>query len=230
MSDKTLPPGFVRIPEIAFAPRYVYLAGPILGCTHGEANDWRVKVAARLREHNITGVSPLRCEPLVGDRYSADYPDPRFGTPRAISAKNKFDVHNCDITLAVLPKPEEPSFAEYAKKLHLSGGGFSTTQIAGMLEDAFRAGAAGKKLPSLGTLHEIAWADEANKMVIQVTNDPFIMKHPVIDSGRGWKLTTNATASHVKDGLAYDTINHALDAAVEVCIGVLGGYTGGKNV
>lgn len=174
---------------ITFPPRFVYLAGPILGCTQGEANDWRIAVAAKLREHNIIGISPLRCEPLIGKIYSADYPDPRFGTPRAIAAKNKFDVRNCDITLAVLPAP-----------------------VPG-------------KPPSLGTLHEIAWADEAGKMVIQVTDDPFVNNHPVVDSGRGWKLTT-----FPGNGTPYANIQAALDAAVEVCIGVLGGYTGGKNV
>lgn len=88
-------------------PRFVYLAGPIMGCDFGEANDWRHFVADALRPHNIIGISPLRCEPLHGKTYTAEYPDPRFGTPRAISAKNRFDVLTCDITLALLPKPKD---------------------------------------------------------------------------------------------------------------------------
>lgn len=167
--------------------RFVYLAGPILGCTAGEANDWREYVDSKLRPHNIIGISPLRCEPLIGKVYTAEYADQRFGVPRAIAAKNKFDVRACDITLAVLPMPLPP------------------------------------KTQSYGTLEEIAWADEAGKMVIQVTDDPAIIRHPVVDSARGWKLAAGP-------GHPYETITDALDAAIEICIGVLGGYTGGRNV
>lgn len=84
--------------------RFVYLAGPILGCTEGEANDWRKYVHKRIGPSGIIGISPLRCEPIHGERYTAAYPDPRFGVPRAIAAKNKFDVLNSDMTLAYLPK------------------------------------------------------------------------------------------------------------------------------
>lgn len=86
--------------------RHIYLAGPILGCTHGEANDWRKYVDKKLSYYasELRGISPLRCEPLIGERYTAQYPDPRFGVPRAIAAKNRFDVKNCDMTLAYLPK------------------------------------------------------------------------------------------------------------------------------
>jgi len=88
--------------------KYVYLAGPILGCTKGEANDWRQYVHQQFLAYDdrnvIVGISPLRCEPLIGDRYSTDYPDPRFGTPEAIAAKNMHDVQNCDMILAYMPK------------------------------------------------------------------------------------------------------------------------------
>lgn len=156
--------------------RFVYLAGPIMGCTSFEANDWRQWCDAALVDHGIVGVSPLRCEPLIGERYSNQHSDKRFGDPRAIAAKNKFDVINCDITLAYLPKPEYP-----------------------------------KIMPSLGTIGEIFWADAYDKRVILVSNDPVVLSHPVIDAAVDWKL---------------DTLQEAMD----VCIGVLSGYTGGKNV
>lgn len=82
----------------------VYLAGPILGRTHGEANEWRDDLRARLEDHGIQGISPLRCEPLIGERYSTEYPDPKFGTPRAIASKNMTDVRRCDMTLCYMPK------------------------------------------------------------------------------------------------------------------------------
>ena len=154
--------------------RFVYLAGPILGCTAGEANDWRRYVDDRIRDHNIIGISPLRCEPLIGERYTEGNMDPRFGTPRAIAAKNKFDVMNSDITLAYLP--------------------------AAMAANV-----------SLGTVGEIFWADMAGKQVILVSDHPKIILHPVIDAAIDWKLNT-------------------LDDAIDVILGVIGGYTGGKNV
>ena len=85
----------------------VYLAGPILGCTADEANDWRKDFADRLYEQCIRGISPLRCEPLIREKYEPFYEDPRFGTKQAIAAKNFFDLKECDITLAYLPIPEE---------------------------------------------------------------------------------------------------------------------------
>lgn len=154
--------------------KFIYLAGPILGCTAGEANDWRRYVDNRLKDHGITGISPLRCEPLVGVRYGAGTPDPRFGQPRAIAAKNKFDVMNCDITLAYLPQEMKENI-------------------------------------SLGTIGEIFWADMAGKQVILVSDHAKINGHPVVDAAVDWKLSS-------------------LDEAIDVIIGVLGGYTGGKNV
>lgn len=85
---------------------HVYLAGPILGCTEGQANDWRQYADGILKPHGIIGISPLRCEPIHGSHYGTGYPeDPRFGTSRAIAHKNLFDVRQCHMTLAYLPKP-----------------------------------------------------------------------------------------------------------------------------
>jgi nucleoside 2-deoxyribosyltransferase len=84
--------------------RTVYLAGPILGCTRGEANDWRSYMSERLSDVGIIGVSPLRCEPLIGDRYSMEYQDPRFGVARAIAGKNRMDVKMTDMTLCFFPR------------------------------------------------------------------------------------------------------------------------------
>lgn len=83
--------------------RTAYLAGPIAGCDKGEANDWRSDLTFRLKPHGVRGISPLRCEPLVGERYELTYHDPRFGTPKAIAAKNFLDVQLCDMTLCYMP-------------------------------------------------------------------------------------------------------------------------------
>lgn len=88
------------------AERYIYLAGPITGCTENEAKDWR-QMAKDTLTHispNLIGVSPLRCEPCIGETYSSSYEDPRFGTEKAISAKNWFDTKMADMVLAYLPR------------------------------------------------------------------------------------------------------------------------------
>lgn len=86
---------------------FVYLAGPITGATKGQANDWRTAFDSVLKEETdgrIVGVSPLRCEPLMGERYTPEYADPRFGVPQAIQAKNYEDVKRCDISVCYVPK------------------------------------------------------------------------------------------------------------------------------
>lgn len=153
----------------------VYLAGPILGCTHGEANDWRKAVADALAPHGITGISPLRCEPMVGEVYQAGYADDKFGTSRAIGSKNLFDTTNCTLVLAYLPL---------------------STQ---------------SKRPSYGTIAEIAWGKAIGKPVIVVTDDPGIVQHPVLNFCASWLLPN-------------------LDDAIDLIVGLLAGYNGGKNV
>lgn len=82
----------------------VYLGGPIAGCDRGEANGWRDTMKVELAEYGIRGISPLRCEPLIGKRYELSYDDPRFGTAGAIFAKNLYDVQTCDMALFYLPR------------------------------------------------------------------------------------------------------------------------------
>jgi nucleoside 2-deoxyribosyltransferase len=96
---------------------HVYLAGPITGCTNEAANDWRRVMTSRLLmsasdqddgTSHIVGVSPLRCEPIIGELYEPEYDDNQFGNPQVIAAKNKEDVRRCDITFAYLP-PNNPA-------------------------------------------------------------------------------------------------------------------------
>lgn len=64
---------------------------------------------------------------------------------------------------------------------------------------------------SIGTIIEIGWAHGKGIPVIVVSDDPVIMKHPLIDFCASWKLET-------------------VQQAVNLLIGILDGYTGGKNV
>ena len=84
--------------------RTCYLAGSITDCNKGEANDWRGNVSSALEQHGIRGISPLRCEPLIGERYQLTHQDPRFGTAKAIASKNFLDVQLTDMTLCYMPK------------------------------------------------------------------------------------------------------------------------------
>ena len=91
----------------------VYLAGPIAGCDKGEANDWRKTLIGVLADNGIAGVSPLRCEPLVGKTYALVYEDKQYGTASAINAKNKYDVRRCDLIFVHMPKAmihDKPSY------------------------------------------------------------------------------------------------------------------------
>jgi nucleoside 2-deoxyribosyltransferase len=155
--------------------KFVYLAGPVLGMNDKQANDWRQYVAGYLSGSGITGISPLRCEPIHGPTYEAGYPDERFGTSRAIMNKNLYDVKSCDMILAYIPKPPEGQHHSW------------------------------------GTMQEYAWAFALGKPAILVTDDPEIVNHPVINGQAGWVLDN-------------------LDDAIDVLVGILGGYTGGKNV
>lgn len=154
----------------------VYLAGPILGCTHGEANDWRQFVSDRLKPHGIVAISPLRCEPLIGTVYQAGYEgDKKFGTAKAIGGKNFFDMRACTMALASFP-----------------------------------ARSPGQEL-SAGTLIEVGGLKMLNKPVAIVTEDPFVAAHPVANYCADWMLDS-------------------LGDAIDLIIGLLAGYNGGKNV
>lgn len=93
---------------LTYNPKYIYLAGPIAGCTKAGANDWRRHSQEELNKLGMIGISPLRCEPIIGERYGLGGTDPKFGTARAIGSKNLLDVQTCDLTLAYLP-----AWAEY---------------------------------------------------------------------------------------------------------------------
>ena len=66
----------------------VYLAGPMEGCSDDEMLVWRKAATLSLNE-GIKAVSPVRIDSI-------------FTT--AIITQNQYDVRECDVTLAYLPK------------------------------------------------------------------------------------------------------------------------------
>lgn len=73
--------------------KFVYLAGPIEGCSTTEIHQWRQKCFLNFVD-SVVGITPYR-----GDRES---PDPE-GQKRVVM-KNYMDTKNCDLVLAYLPK------------------------------------------------------------------------------------------------------------------------------
>lgn len=157
----------------------VYLAGPITGCTKGEAHDWRDYASARLASAGITGISPLRCEPLVGDRYGIGYNDPRFGVPRAIAAKNLFDMRACDMALVYFP-PE-----------------ICLNDLDCQHDDVY-------VWPSIGTILELGALRMADKAPIVVCENKILFKHPVFDAFSSWLLTDLDEGIDVAIGVLQD--------------------------
>ena len=165
--------------------RTVYLAGPITDCTDKEANDWRATASSRLADFGITGISPLRCEPIHGERYGADNPDPRFGVPRAIASKNVFDVRSCDMMLAYFPPEEKVGELWWDADKH------------GFPDYAY-------KWPSVGTIWEIGLAQMASKPTIVVCENKILARHPVIQASSSWLLDTLDEGLDVAIGVLQD--------------------------
>lgn len=175
----------------------IYLAGPIFGATGAEANDWRNDMTARLKPHGIGCISPLRCEPMIGERYDVAYQDPCFGTPAAIVAKNFLDLRACDLTLVYLPVP--PELAEISDT-----AAFLAQQ--GFQSHADRLDRISRKSPqrSIGTIGEISWAYALQKPCAIVSDDPLITSHPFTVVQPGWQLSTLDEAERLIVGLFSD--------------------------
>jgi nucleoside 2-deoxyribosyltransferase len=193
---------------------FIYLAGAIFGATGAEANDWRNDMTARLAPHGIGCISPLRCEPIIGDRYDTQYDDPCFGTAEAILSKNFLDLRKCDMTLVYLPTP--PGVAEMravvermetisavAKELF---GDVDDEDVKAMAEDAATLRRLSLMSPqrSIGTIGELSWAYALQKPVAVVSDDPLIKRHPFTHVQAGWRLTTLDEAERLIVGLFAD--------------------------
>ena len=91
--------------------KFVYLAGPIEGCSNHEINQWRQKCYVGFTE-NITGVNPYRAEK------DADDPEAR----KRIVMKNYMDTKSCDLILAYLPKEINARRPSYGTTFEIAWG------------------------------------------------------------------------------------------------------------
>ena len=151
--------------------KYIYLAGPIAGCTETEATEWREYVCTYF-PYGIIGISPLRCEPLKKGMVYTDEgaTDPMWSDARAINAKNWLDTESSDLVLAYLPKE---------------------------MSD---------RRPSIGTIIEIGWSIGLRKPLIVVSDDEYLMEHPLIQRNASWRLKNLEDAVEVITGLFGDYV------------------------
>ena len=91
--------------------KFVYLAGPIEGCSTAEINQWRQKCFLNFVD-SVVGVTPYR-----GERES---PDPE-GQKRVVM-KNYMDTKNCDLVLAYLPKEINQRRHSYGTTFEIAWG------------------------------------------------------------------------------------------------------------
>jgi nucleoside 2-deoxyribosyltransferase len=83
----------------------VYLAGPIAGLHYAEATDWRDYAVARLGQHGIVALSPMRDKPQL-QRDDIVFNSRGYDTPltaqRGIYARDRNDVQRADVLLVNL--------------------------------------------------------------------------------------------------------------------------------
>ena len=149
--------------------RYIYLAGPIGGCSYDEATDWRDEIVTLLSP-GIVGISPMRIKEwcknipeILVDGYEKAA-GPQFlisGESHAIRTRDYYDVGHCDMIFAYLPK---------------------------FLNE---------RRPSWGTAIEIGWASAQRKPIVLVTDDDYLATHPLARESVGWIVPTLAVGAEV---------------------------------
>ncbi len=151
--------GFQR--KMPTGREYVYLAGPIAGCSYDEAMSWRDEIQEDFLP-GIVGVSPMRLKewcartPQIADidQYRTITSQEEFlltGESHAIKARDYHDVSRCDMIVAYLPK--------------------SSTE----------------RRPSWGTAIEMGWASDMCKPIVLVTDDESLAAHPLVRESVGWR-------------------------------------------
>jgi len=144
--------------------KFVYLAGPIAGCSFKQATDWREAVSASFLP-GIAGVSPMRLKDWTKrvrkirsvDQYEKVATAEEYlisGESHAICARDRSDVKTADMIFAYLPK-------ELNDQRH-----------------------------SWGTGHELGWANAWNKPIVLVSTDKSLIVHPLIRESVGWIVPT----------------------------------------
>lgn len=147
----------------------VYLAGPISGCSYGEATDWREQASKELAEAGIKGLNPMRAKAHLshvkeftsdGDKYKLVHGAyDVMSTNSGIMTRDRFDATRCDVLLVNL---------------------------------------LGAPRVSIGTCMEIAWADLKRTPIVcamEESGNPH--EHGMIMQAVGFRVTSLADALRV---------------------------------
>ena len=103
--------------------KFVYLAGPIAGCSKTEINQWRSKCHMGFSD-GIVGISPYRAEKEYDDTDSQ----------KRVIMKNYMDTKNCDLILAYLPKEINARRHSYGTTFEIAWG-YSLQKPVGIVTD-----------------------------------------------------------------------------------------------
>jgi nucleoside 2-deoxyribosyltransferase len=89
----------VQIKEIIMARGWIYLAGPIGGCSYNETIEWRTYVTEKLNDAGMVTYSPMRAKEFLSEEKcidEQDYDHP-MATLEGITARDRWDVMRCDL-------------------------------------------------------------------------------------------------------------------------------------
>lgn len=89
--------------------KLVYLAGPISGCSYGEATNWRQYAIEKLNP--IIGLSPMRGKDYLLENLNINpvHVDGVLSTSKAIVARDRFDCQRADCILFNLSESKQVS-------------------------------------------------------------------------------------------------------------------------
>ena len=81
----------------------IYLAGPIKSLSYGDATGWRDYATRLLNSQGMAGFSPMRSKHFLVDDLAistgSEFYQHVVATPKAIVARDRYDVKSCDMML-----------------------------------------------------------------------------------------------------------------------------------
>lgn len=142
----------------------VYLAGPISGLGYTDATDWREQAVSWLNDHEIQGLSPLRAKDYL----------------RHVSGDVGFS-ETMDEYAAYSPLSTQRGLMDRDR--------YDATRC-----DVLLANLLGAKKVSVGTVMEIAWADQRRTPIVAVieADGSNIHEHAMVNEAIGFRVATLA--------------------------------------
>ena len=167
----------------------VYLAGPITGCSYGNAVSWREWVKDELKEEFIC-LSPMRAKDYlvevndISKSYESDRHDalPRIGEilscNKGINRRDSWDCRTADLVLMNLADLSENKEVRIAQRALRSLTLSPELRRLGKLADDLEKCA---KRVTIGTILELGMAWMHRKPVVCVMPNSNIHEHPMVE-------------------------------------------------